>query len=90
MECVSVERQLCSEKDVLDFVGICVENDVYLLILYVDVFSEDFFNLKTGLAGMMLQKFTIRFKEMIMGATKGNNFRTFKNIVDAETWISSL
>ncbi len=41
----------------LDFVGICVENDVYLLILYVDAFSEDFFNLKTGLAGMMLQKF---------------------------------
>lgn len=50
MECVSVERQLCSEKDVLDFVGICVGNDVYLLILYIDAFSE---GLKTGLAGIM-------------------------------------
>ncbi|MFI8706016.1 DUF4180 domain-containing protein [Bacillus sp. NPDC077411] len=107
IECVSVRRQICSEKDVLDFVGICAENDVYTLIFYVDAFSEDFFNLKTGLAGMMLQKFinyhikvavileneeklNNRFKEMIMEANKGNDFRTFKNMTDAENWISSL
>ncbi|WP_218007839.1 DUF4180 domain-containing protein [Bacillus sp. AFS018417] len=44
-------------KRCVRFVGICVENDVYLLMLYVDAFSGDFFNLKTGLAGMMLQKY---------------------------------
>lgn len=107
IECVSGERKLYSERDVLDFISICIENDVYTLVLYSDTFSEDFFNLKTGLAGMALQKFinyhikvavileneekfNDRFKEMIMESNKGNQFRTFKNIADAEIWISNL
>jgi hypothetical protein len=28
-----------------------------------------------------------RFKEMILEANKGNHFRTFKSIDDAESWI---
>ncbi|MFR1906061.1 MAG: DUF4180 domain-containing protein [Clostridium neonatale] len=69
--------------------------------------KEDFFNIKTRLAGMALQKFinyhvkvaviiedeevyNYRFKEMIMEANKGNNFRTFKNIAEAESWILKL
>ncbi|EPY2308010.1 DUF4180 domain-containing protein [Clostridium sporogenes] len=107
IECISVEKQLSSERDVLDFIGICVENDIYKLVLHGDILSEAFFNLKTGLAGMVLQKFinyhikvavileneekfNDRFKEMIMESNKGNHFRIFKNIADAEIWISNL
>lgn len=100
-------RELSSEQDVLDYISICMENNVYTVMLHSNVLSEDFFNLKTGLAGMALQKFinynikaaviiedekklNERFKEMIMEANKGNQFRTFKNIAAAETWISNL
>lgn len=107
IEYVSVERQISSERDVLDLISISIENNIYILLLQVDAFSKDFINLKTGLAGMMLQKFinyhikvavileneeklNDRFKEMILEANKGSNFRTFKNIADAESWISKL
>ncbi|APQ98623.1 hypothetical protein RSJ3_1707 [Clostridium botulinum] len=36
------------------------------------------------------EKFNDRFKEMIMESNKGNHSRTFKNIGDAEIWISNL
>lgn len=98
---------LSSEQDVLDYISTCMENDIYTIMLESNVLSEDFFNLKTGLAGMALQKFinyhikvavileneekyNDRFREMIIEANKGSNFRTFKNIEDAEIWISSL
>ncbi len=107
IEFVSDLRKLSSEQDVLDYISKCMENYIYTIILHSNVLSEDFFNLKTGLAGMALQKFinynvkvaviiedeeklNERFKEMIMEANKGNNFRTFKNIADAEIWISKL
>lgn len=106
IEFASDLKKLSSEQDVVDCISICMENDVYTIILHSDVLSEDFFNLKTGLAGMALQKFinyhvkaaviikeveklNERFKEMIMEANKGNHFRTFNNIEDAEIWISS-
>lgn len=107
IEFVSDLSKLSSEQDVLDCISICMENGIYTIVLHSAVLSENFFNLKTGLAGMALQKFinyhvkaaviiedeeklNERFKEMIMEANKGNNFRTFKNITDAETWISNL
>lgn len=103
----STLMKLSSEQDVLDYISICMGNDVYTIILHSNALSEDFFNLKTGLAGMALQKFinyhvkvafiieeeeklNERFKEMIIEANKGNHFRTFKNITDAEIWISNL
>lgn len=107
IEFVSGAWKLSSEQDVVDCISICMENDVYTIMFPSNVLSEDFYNLKTRLAGMALQKFinyhvkvaaiiedeeiyNDRFKEMIMEANKGNNFRTFKNIADAESWISNL
>lgn len=107
IEFVSDTWKLSSEQDVLDCISICMENDIYTIMFPSTVLSEDFYNLKTRLAGTALQKFinyhvkvaTIiedeesyndRFKEMIMEANKGNDFRTFKNIADAESWILTL
>lgn len=107
IEFASGLKKLSSEQDVVECISICMENNVYTIMLHSNVLSEDFFNLKTKLAGMALQKFinyhvkvaviiedekrlNERFKEMIMEANKGNDFRTFKNIQDAESWISKL
>jgi hypothetical protein len=107
IEFASEAWKLSSEQDVVDCISICMEKDIYTIIFHLKVLSEDFFNLKTRLAGMALQKFinyhvkvaviiedeeqyNDRFKEMIMEANKGNNFRTFKNIQEAEIWISKL
>lgn len=106
IEFASDFKKLSSEQDVVDCISICMENDIYTIILHSNILSEEFFNLKTRLAGMALQKFinyhvkvaviiedveklNDRFKEMIMEANKGNHFRTFKNIEDAEAWISN-
>lgn len=107
IEFASDAWKLSSEQDVVDCISICMENDIYTIMFPSTALSEDFYNLKTRLAGMALQKFinyhvkvaviiedeeryNDRFKEMIMEANKGNNFRTFKNIAEAESWISNL
>nr|WP_242965570.1 DUF4180 domain-containing protein [Clostridium beijerinckii] len=107
IEFASEVWKLSSEQDVVDCISICMGKDIYTIMLSSNVLSEDFFNLKTRLAGMALQKFinyhvkaaviiedeeklNDRFKEMIMESNKGNNFRTFKNIAEAESWISKL
>ncbi|MDF2884101.1 MAG: hypothetical protein K0R54_4667 [Clostridiaceae bacterium] len=107
IEFVSDLMKLSSEQDVLDCISNCMENDIYTIVLHSAILSENFFNLKTGLAGMALQKFinyhvkvaviikeeeklNERFKEMIMEVNKGNHFKTFRNITDAEVWISNL
>jgi len=57
IECASVETSLHNEQDALDLIAACIENSTYLLLLHAQVFSDDFFNLKSGLAGNVLQKF---------------------------------
>lgn len=57
IEYVSAEIKLSSEEDVLDIVGTCFGDNCSHVILHGEVLSEDFFNLKTKVAGMMLQKF---------------------------------
>lgn len=57
IECVSAETPLSTEQDALDLIAACVENDTYMLMIHAEALSEDFFKLKTGLAGKVLQKF---------------------------------
>nr|WP_238475974.1 DUF4180 domain-containing protein [Clostridium manihotivorum] len=57
IEFASDFMKLSSEKDVIDYISICMENDVYTILLQPNVLSEDFFNLRSGLAGTALQKF---------------------------------
>lgn len=57
IECISAESPLGTEQDALDLVAICSENDIGHLIIHAEALSDDFFKLKTGVAGQMLQKF---------------------------------
>ncbi|NLI90732.1 MAG: DUF4180 domain-containing protein [Peptococcaceae bacterium] len=56
IECLSVKVPLDTEQDALDLIAVCGENDTNLLMLHAEVFSDDFFKLRTGLAGKILQK----------------------------------
>lgn len=76
---IEVKQPFTSESDVLDVIGICFSNDIELLLFREEVFSEEFINLKSGLAGIVLQKFmnyhiktsaTIEDKSKIQGRFK--------------------
>jgi PadR family transcriptional regulator, regulatory protein AphA len=96
-----------SKQDALDLCVACIENNTNLLLLHAEILSDDFFKLKTGLAGQMLQKFVNfhvkvavilpneykingKFKELLAESNKGNDFRTFNNMAEAEKWLLNL
>ncbi|WP_055669013.1 DUF4180 domain-containing protein [Desnuesiella massiliensis] len=107
IKCASAETPLRTERDALDLIAASFENNTPLMIIHEEALSEDFFNLRTGLAGTVLQKFmnyhikvaaiisseekiNDRFREMALEANKGNDFRVYKNITEAENWILNL
>lgn len=53
---IEVNQAITCESDILDVIGICISNDIKLLVLRELVFTSEFINLKTGLAGIVLQK----------------------------------
>ena len=57
VEFISSESRLATEQDALDLIALCGGNDTNLVMIHGGALSEDFFNLKTGVAGGILQKF---------------------------------
>lgn len=58
VECLPGGGQIASERDALDLVSICGENGASRALLYGENLAPDFYNLKTGLAGDVLLKFS--------------------------------
>jgi len=58
VESVPGEGQVENENDALDLVAACGENETALLMLHGENLSPDFFQLRTGLAGTVLLKFS--------------------------------
>ncbi|MBE9915201.1 DUF4180 domain-containing protein [Paenibacillus donghaensis] len=56
IEVLSAQSPLSTEQDAVDLVSLCKENDTDLLMLHSQALSEDFFKLRTGVAGQMIQK----------------------------------
>lgn len=52
----SSDIKINSEETALDLIALCLEHDVKKIILNDKVLSDDFFSLKTGLAGAIVQK----------------------------------
>jgi PadR family transcriptional regulator, regulatory protein AphA len=48
---------ISEERDAVDLVGLCGEHETSRLMLHADNVTERFFDLKTQLAGLVLQKF---------------------------------
>ena len=57
IELVSAKAPIHSEQDALDIIAIGFENDINLLVIHSETLSDDFFKLRTGVAGKILQKF---------------------------------
>lgn len=57
IECIVGKQLIEREQDALDLVAACIENATNRLLLYEGCLSPEFFELRTGLAGNILQKF---------------------------------
>ena len=56
IEVMFAESPFSTEEDAVDLVALCKENESNLLLLHSQAISEDFFKLRTGVAGQMIQK----------------------------------
>lgn len=103
VKCVSAETPISRESDALELISLCGSHDTELLMLHEAALSEDFFNLRTRLAGGVMQKLINyrvktalildehitegRFKELTSEMTKSRQFRIFDNSQDGEKWL---
>lgn len=88
IEFLSAKTPLSTEQDAVDLVALCREYDTDLLMLHGHALSEDFFKLKTGIAGKMLQKFINYYvKTAAIIPAEMVNKGKFKET--AETWLLS-
>ncbi len=77
------ERILSNEKDGLEVINGCFETNIKNIMLYDDVISSDFYDLKTGLAGFVLQKFTnYNIKAALVLKDEGKLTGRFKEMAD--------
>ncbi|MEC2346112.1 DUF4180 domain-containing protein [Paenibacillus barengoltzii] len=53
----SAEPPIATGQDAIQLIEACIEHNAGRLIVYAEALSADFFNLRTGLAGEILQKF---------------------------------
>lgn len=58
IELISTAEPLSTENDALDLVALCWEHETNALLIHYADLSENFFKLKTKLAGDIIQKFT--------------------------------
>lgn len=93
-----------SEQDALDLVGLCFGAGVNALLIPDEAIADEFFRLRTGLAGAVLQKFrnynikaaivvhkhemSVRFQELAGELNNGGFFRVFDNAQAAEAWVA--
>ena len=57
LECSAEETRLRTYNDAIDLVGKSFENRATLIVIPVECLDEDFFRLRTGIAGELVQKF---------------------------------
>lgn len=56
IEVLAAEPRLGTEQDAVDLVAVCMEHESRYILLHSEALSEDFFKLRTGVAGHMIQK----------------------------------
>jgi len=104
LEWLPEHPRLTGGEAALDLVVACGQNNTNKLLLHAENFTDDFYRLRTGVAGEILQKFSTyriqvaavltpelvnqgRFREMVLEANRGNQFRVFYNRESAEQWL---
>ena len=64
--CAPDGEKLKSEQDALDLIGEALQQHTAFILVPVERLAEDFFQLKTRLAGQMLQKFVQYRRHLII------------------------
>jgi hypothetical protein len=69
-------------QDILDLFGELISESCNRMVIKEGNFHKDFFNLKTGLAGEILQKFSnYRIKLAIVGDFEKHNSKSLQNFI---------
>jgi PadR family transcriptional regulator AphA len=86
LECLSEERPIASDRDAAALVEGCFEHGAERLMLHGGTLSGEFFDLKSGVAGTLLQKLAnYRIRAVLVAAADGaERGRRFAELV-AET-----
>ncbi|WP_027086884.1 DUF4180 domain-containing protein [Cohnella panacarvi] len=100
---VVVSGEIRQEQDGLNLVAACAENGTNKVMLPAACLSEEFLQLSTRVAGLVLQKLTNynikaaavldadkargKFKDFLAEANRGKLFRAFENREQAESWL---
>jgi len=103
VEAVGGKALIEDEKDVVDLIGVCAEFDADRIMLHGGILSERFFDLKSGQAGMIFQKFVNyqiriaavvsrdqirgKFGEFVLETNRGFQVRVFSDRQEAESWL---
>lgn len=67
-ECAAEGVQLCNDHDAVELISAASEHRARFIVIPAKRLDGDFFRLKTGIAGAMLQKFvTYQFRVAIIG-----------------------
>ena len=70
--CAPEGEKLKSEREAVDLIGEALQQGASVVLVPVERLEEDFFQLKTGLAGHIMQKFvTYRRRLVILGDISG-------------------
>jgi hypothetical protein len=97
--CAPDGEKLKSERDAVDLIGDALGQGAELILIPVERLEEDFFQLKTGIAGQIVQKFvTYRRRLVVLGdisryVAQSRAFRDFvyeANRGDQVWFITSL
>lgn len=95
---------ISNERNILDLIALCGENESNRIIFHKENLAPEFYDLKSGLAGIVLQKFsnyyviaaivgdfsdvTPRFAELIRESNRGNQLRFYPNLEQAIAWLT--
>jgi len=103
---VDEEFMIRSEQDAIDIAALCAEKGVPSILFHYKNLAPSFFDLKTGLAGEVLQKFMTyrikvaavipsekikgKFREMVIESNRGIHFRVFETKEEAREWLLKI
>lgn len=59
LECATEGPQLRTDRDAVDLVGVAMSNNAWFLVIPTERLADDFFQLKTRVAGEMIHRITL-------------------------------
>jgi hypothetical protein len=82
---------IASGQDILDIIGDLVGSDCSYIIIHEKNLHPDFFNLKSGLAGEILQKFSnYKVRLSIVGDFKKYQSKSFQDLIRESNKSNSI